>query len=118
LPFEKIFWLYTENELDAERMYSLVFLIHLQEALLSQGYKVYQVNSFNAYDFISNQNIIDRISGAIQRTKIDEKVHNLLKLALLAEHGGLLIDSYDTVLAKNTSWIEGAFAKKGSQIWR
>jgi hypothetical protein len=99
-------------------MYDLVYLNNLQETLLSQGYKVYQVNSFNAYDFISDQNTIDRISRAIQGTQIDETVHNLLKLALLAEHGGLLIDSYDTVLVKNTSWIEGAFAKKRSQVWQ
>jgi hypothetical protein len=118
LPFEKIFWLYTDNEFEAEKMYDLVYLNYLQETLLSQGYKVYQVNSFNAYDFIENKNIIARISRAIQRTQIDETVHNLLKLALLVEHGGLLIDKFDTVILKDASWIEGAFAKKRSQIWR
>ena len=46
----------------------------------------------------------------MQNSKIDEGVDNLLRLALLAEHGGVMINAFDTVFPhKDCSWIEGLF---------
>ena len=59
----------------------------------------------NAYDYISSDDIVTRITRAMQTAKIDEGVHNLLKLALLAEHGGVIINGFDTVLLQDLSWI-------------
>ena len=46
----------------------------------------------------------------MQNSKIDEGVDNLLRLALLAEHGGVMINNFDSVFPHNdSSWIEGLF---------
>ena len=42
----------------------------------------------------------------MQNSQLDEGVHNLLKLALLYEHGGVLINSPHTVIADdNLTWV-------------
>jgi len=42
----------------------------------------------------------------MQNSKIDEGVDNLLKLALLAEKGGVMINAVDTVFVdEDLSWI-------------
>ena len=47
-----------------------------------------------------------RIGKAMQNSQIDEGVDNLLKLALLYEHGGVLINRPDTIIAdEDLSWV-------------
>ena len=63
------------------------------------------VNSWTAYDWLSNK-AISQITKAMQNSRIDELVDNLLKLALLLEHGGILIGNIDTILVRDSfQWV-------------
>jgi hypothetical protein len=46
----------------------------------------------------------------MQNSLVDEPVHNILKLALLMENGGILINQFDTVLLGDSfDWVEQLF---------
>ena len=93
-------------------MSELVYLYHLNHTAISFGYEVRIVNSWTAYDWLSEKTI-NRISKAMQESKVDETVHNTLKLALLMENGGIMINQFDTmILGSSFSWIEEMFSLK------
>lgn len=73
-----------------------VYISHLNHTARSSGYEVRFANSWNSYDWLSNERA-ERITKAMQKNQIDEGVHTLLKLGLLIEHGGVLINSTDGV---------------------
>jgi hypothetical protein len=105
----KIWWLYTDNEFDTEAMSEMIYLYHFNTTAISFGYEVRMVNSWTAYDWLS-ENMIQRITKARMNAKADEGVHNMLKLALLLEHGGVLVNQFDTVvLSKEFRWLEDMF---------
>ena len=69
------------------------------------------VDSWNAYDWISAE-MTKRVSHTIQNTQLDETVSNLLKLALLIEHGGVMVGDLDTIFVDgNLQWIERMFGR-------
>ena len=77
------------------------------------GYEVRLVDSWTAYDWLS-PSTISNITKAIQNAKIDETVCNLLKMALLMEHGGILISNLHFIMIqKNFEWIEKMFEEDG-----
>lgn len=63
-------------------MFQQVFMAHLNATVPPMGYEVRFVNSWTAYDWIS-QDYTERITKAMHNSKIDEGVHNMLKMALL-----------------------------------
>lgn len=54
----------------------------LSDSISKLGYEVRWVNSWNAYDWLTEATIA-RISKAMQNSKVDQTVHALLKIALL-----------------------------------
>lgn len=71
------------------------------------------MNSWNAYDYL-NENTIARISLAMQKSKVDEPIHALLKMALLIENGGVIMNQLDYGVAGSSfDWIERMFNYKG-----
>lgn len=63
------------------------------------------VNSWTAYDWLS-QSMILQITKTIQNAKIDETVDNLLKLALLIEHGGVMSSDIPVIFVDdNLNWM-------------
>ena len=75
----------------------------------TNGYEVRIVNSWNAYDWLS-EGMTKNITTTIQKTKIDETVCSLLKLALLIEHGGIMVGRMNFLLARDDfSWIDKMF---------
>jgi len=48
-----------------------------------------------------SQLTIDKITRAIQNVKIDETVCNMLKMALLMEHGGIMIGNLHFAMTQN-----------------
>jgi len=58
------------------------------------------VDSWTAYEWMS-QLTIDKITRAIQNVKIDETVCNMLKMALLMEHGGIMIGNLHFAMTQN-----------------
>ena len=90
-------------------MYELVYLHYWNHTAHRFGYQVRIANSWNAYDWLGNKTI-DVISKAMQNSKADETIHNLLKIALLMENGGILIGQQDTVfLGDSFEWVERMF---------
>ena len=76
---------------------------------VQSGYEVRLANSWNAYDWLSNQTTT-AITKAMHNSKVDEGVHNLLKIALLMEHGGMLINQIDIVMLGNGfAWLHDMF---------
>jgi hypothetical protein len=66
----KIFWIYTDNELEAETMFTLFYLYHHKHVFEQFGYEVRLVNSLTSYDYLTNKTI-DMISHAMQNSKVD-----------------------------------------------
>ena len=69
------------------------------------GYEVRVVDSWTAYDWLSPETI-KTVTETIQNTKLDETVSNLLKLALLVEHGGVMFVTLEVMFVRNNfKWI-------------
>ena len=66
----KIFWIYTNNELEAENMHTLFYLYHHKHSFEKFGYEIRLVNSLTSYDYLTNKTI-DMISQAMQNSKVD-----------------------------------------------
>lgn len=77
------------------------------------GLEVKMVSSLDAYDHLSEQSRI-KITKTMQNMKINEKVNELYKMALLMEHGGLMISPSQILLTQNLSWVFDHF-KNNSQ---
>jgi hypothetical protein len=90
-------------------MSEAIYFYYFNATASKFGYDVRFANSWNAYNWLS-QDTIHRISNARQKSKVDEPVHNMLKVALLMEHGGLLVNQADVVfLGDDFKWIEDMF---------
>ena len=67
------------------------------------GLEVRVANSWNAYDYLSKQTA-QRITKAMQNMRIEQKVNELLKVALLMEHGGILVSASELLLTNKLDW--------------
>ena len=72
-------------------MESDIFVNYYAELGQKVGYEVRFVNSWDTYDWFSNETA-NKITHTMQNCLIDEGVHSLLKLALLYERGGVLME--------------------------
>jgi len=80
------------------------------------GFEVRFANSWNSYDWLSNHTIAN-ITKAMQNSKVDERIHNILKLALLMENGGMLINQIDIVLlGDDFDWVHELFEYEGQDF--
>jgi hypothetical protein len=69
------------------------------------GYEVRVVDSITAYEWLSPE-IVEAIRKAKHNSKIFIHVSELLRLALLIEHGGLSIRPGRILLTENLDWID------------
>lgn len=77
-----------------------VYISHLNQTARSSGFEVRFANSWNSYDWLSD-NLSAIITSAMQKNQIDEGVHTLLKLGLLIENGGIILNIPDAVLLRD-----------------
>lgn len=63
------------------------FIIHKAK---QSGYEIRFVDSWSAYDWLT-KDITNKITYAMQNSKLEQSVDDLLRLALLLEHGGIMI---------------------------
>ena len=90
-------------------MHELVYLHHFNDTAHKFGYDFRFANSWNSYDWLSEETTA-KISKAMQNSKVDDTVHNLLKIALLMENGGVLISQFDIFFrSESLKWIENMF---------
>ncbi len=54
------------------------------------GYEIRITNSWSAYEWLSEETE-QAITSAMQNMQIEEKVNDLLRIALLMEHGGVIM---------------------------
>jgi hypothetical protein len=78
-------------------MYTLFYLYHHKHVFEQFGYEVRLVNSLTSYDFLTNKTVY-MISKAMQNSKVDEPIHSVLKLALIMENGGVLLNQPDIAI--------------------
>jgi hypothetical protein len=78
-------------------MYTLFYLYHHKHVFEQFGYEVRLVNSLTSYDFLTNKTVY-MISKAMQNSKVDETIHSVLKLALIMENGGVLLNQPDIAI--------------------
>ena len=73
------------------------YLIHVAE---KSGWEVRKVTSRTAYEYISPE--INRIiTSTMQHTLIEEKVDDLLRLALLLDNGGVMVRVTEALPVEN-----------------
>lgn len=79
----------------------------IEKAMQSQ-WKVVIVNSKTAYDYLSPE-ITQRITYTMQHMLIEEKVNDLLRLALLMENGGIVIRVTEALPLSGFNWLSEYF---------
>ena len=89
-----------------------VYFYHFNETAIKNGYEVRIANSWNAYDWLS-QETTAKITKTMPISKVDEPIHSVLKMALLMENGGVLVNQFDTVFLGSLDWIEEMFENIG-----
>jgi hypothetical protein len=62
------------------------------------------VNNLNAYDWLSNE-MIAFVKDTHQKSKVELNVFELLRLALLYEHGGVAIRLPNILLMEGLGWV-------------
>lgn len=69
------------------------------------NYEIRFINSWSAYEWLSNKTI-ERITHTMQNTKYEQKVDDLLRMAILKEHGGIIMKLDETFyIDDNFDWI-------------
>jgi hypothetical protein len=68
-------------------------------------YEVRIVNNLNAYDWLSEESIAF-IKETHQKSKVNLNVYELLRLALLYEHGGVSLRLPNVMMLENLDWVE------------
>lgn len=69
------------------------------------NYTVRIVNNHNAYDYLSHS-AINSIKQIHQKSKIDLPVYELLRLALLYEHGGVAVRLPNLLFMQGLDWVQ------------
>jgi mannosyltransferase OCH1-like enzyme len=75
---------------------------------------VRKVNAWNAYEWLSAEISAD-ITYTMQNVKIEESVNDLLRLALLIEHGGVFVKVDKALAIGNLNWLENYFSLNENQ---
>lgn len=63
------------------------------------------VNSLTAYDWLSDE-MVAFVKDTHQKSKVELNVYELLRLALLYEHGGVAIRLPNILLMEGLGWVE------------
>ncbi len=63
------------------------------------------VNSWTSYEWLSRE-MADNITSTMMNVKIDVGVDELLILALLIEHGGVVMKNFDVIFLGDLKWVE------------
>jgi hypothetical protein len=116
----KILWMFTENPFESEKMVEHLSGNYLVEMAKESGFEVRTVNAWDAYQWLSPEITAD-ITRTMQSQQISESVSDLLRLALLIEHGGVVVKVDQTLAVENLDWlaehidVEGGAGGKGVQ---
>jgi hypothetical protein len=110
----KIAWIYTETEFENSLMIEQMFGNFIVQKAEESGYEVRKVNSWSAYQWLSEKTK-NKITKSMQNIQIEEKVNEVLKLALLMEHGGLMFRVSETLLVDGLEWIMLEFKEASSR---
>jgi len=88
------------------------YLIHVAN---QSGWEVKPVNSWSAYGHL-NPDTQMKITDTMQRMYLEEKVHDLYKLGLLIDKGGVVISPTELLPIENFSWIEKFFMSTQEEL--
>jgi len=80
------------------------------------GLEVRFADSWTAYDHLSPATA-QKITKAMQNMRIDQKVNELLKVALLMEHGGVLVSPSELLLTARLSWLFTRFEGPPTEVF-
>ena len=95
-------------------MKAIVYLHYLEDTAKKNKFEVRRVNSWTAYDWLSKATT-SKITKTMELRKANATVHDLLRVALLLEHGGVMINQADTFFFENGfKWIESMLSGSSS----
>lgn len=61
------------------------------------GFNARIINNYNAYEWLS-EDLTELIRSTLHKSKFDFRVGQLLRLALLIEHGGISVEMPNTIV--------------------
>jgi hypothetical protein len=102
--FPWILWVQTDDELETKDMVDAMTLKNHIHFGKQDNFEVRVINNLNAYDWLSEE-IIAFIKETHQKSKVDLPVFELLRLAILYEHGGIFLRS-SILLMEGLGWVE------------
>jgi hypothetical protein len=109
----KILWLYTELEYGNSKMIEQMLGNRIAEAAGKSGYEVRKVSSWSAYRWLSEKTN-QTITKTMQNMHIEESVSELLRMALLMEHGGIMLRVSQSFLVEDLNWVAEHFEGAGA----
>ena len=115
LRLPKIMWLYTDHALKGEKMLEQVMGHYLILVGNQSGWEVRVVNSWSAYNHLT-PDTQKKITDTMQRMYLEEKVHDLYKLGLLIDNGGVVISPTEFLPIENFHWIEKLFMSTQEEL--
>jgi len=81
------------------------------------GFEFRAVSTWSAYNYLSPE-MTQRITKTMHNSKTENTVFDLLRLALLIEHGGVSLVLYETLLTENLDWLINIFSGQPSETDR
>lgn len=86
---------------------------NLAKIAKNSSLEIRMANSWDAYDWLSAKTT-KKITKTMQNIRVDQKVNELLKIALLMEHGGIMVSLSEILLAPNINWVYHHFNQSPS----
>ena len=91
-------------------MKTIVYLNYLEDQARKNQFEVRKVNSWTAYNWLS-KGTTEWITKTMELRKANATVHDLLRVALLLEHGGVMINEVDTFIFEGGfKWLENVLS--------
>ena len=95
----------TDYELEAKQIEESLAAQNLMHFGKQGGFEVRVVNNLNAYDWLSEETTA-LVREIKHKSKVELPVFELLRLALLYEHGGIAIRLPSILLMEGLGWVE------------
>jgi hypothetical protein len=103
-----IAWIYTDYEFENSKMIEQMLGNFIVQKAEESGYEVRKVNSWSAYQWLSEATK-EKVTKTMQNMQIEVSVNEVLKMALLMEHGGLMFRLSEAFLVEDLKWVKWEF---------
>ena len=85
-------------------MVNQIFINYYIDLSRKMHYELRLINSWTAYNWLSDE-ISANITKTMQRVQIDVGADELLIMAIMIEHGGIILKNLDAIFLDDFEWL-------------